>query len=278
MSIWEDVAVATPLEYPNKQSPTNAELALKRHAAKLGLTDHPRRIGPESSVQKSLTNVYSSTEHYNQHGSLSTPRSQEWFNEEKDSTVKRQRSSKSGCAACITSSPCQYITIGVFLGLLLSLAAIIPLLILWKTSGSGTSTSVSNSGTSSLSSSLISPGLKAYTAIDQCSTYFCDERLSFETNMTSTELALKITVQRTGNATYTNAFTNYNPILSFNCTDSSSYFECFFFLQSGQLPAGNYTAAVQFGLSNLNHTSGMDTYSISTKNICGTVATASGHF
>ncbi|UJR22669.1 hypothetical protein I4U23_025708 [Adineta vaga] len=280
MSVWDETS-SPSVGYHAQQSPTSAELALKQYTAKLGLTNNFRKVTPENGTQRTLTDIFSTTNH-------STPRlidsptspSQNWIRHDAEKTNRRRSSLKPGCLSCLTSLQCRYTTLGVFLGLLLSLLAIVPILILWKTSASGTSinASGSGSGTSSLSNSPVAPGLITYTGINSCNAYFCDEQLVFQTNMTTTELAVKITVPLTDNPTYANAYSSYFPTIDFNHTTDSSAIYYYFFIASGQLPPGNYSCSVQFNLVNTNHASSMDTYTISTKNICGNVASASGHF
>ncbi len=96
--------------------------------------------------------------------------------------------------------------------------------------------------------------------------------------MTTTELSLVVTVQRTENATYNNAYSNYSPTINSTYTISTTDIVYTFFIQTGQLPAGNYICAVQFLLPNVNHTTSDDSYSISITNICGNINSASGNF
>lgn len=114
--------------------------------------------------------------------------------------------------------------------------------------------------------------------IGQCDLFFCEETVNFVTNMTTATLLLVVTVQRTGNTTYHYAFSNYSPTINSTYTTSSTEIIYTFIIQTGQLPAGNYTCTVQFDLPNMKHTSSFDTYSITTTNICGNTASASGNF
>jgi hypothetical protein len=96
--------------------------------------------------------------------------------------------------------------------------------------------------------------------------------------MTSTALSLVITVQRTENATYWGDSNSYNTVINSTYTTSATEIVYTFFIESGQLPAGNYTCTVQFSLSGTNQTTSDDGYSIQTTNICGIINTASGNF
>ena len=97
--------------------------------------------------------------------------------------------------------------------------------------------------------------------------------------MTSIALSLVIRVQRTANATYHDTYNSYNSIINSTYTMTSTEIIYTFFIQGAQmLPAGNYTCNVQFDLSNDNHTTSIDVYSIETTSICGAINTASGSF
>lgn len=96
--------------------------------------------------------------------------------------------------------------------------------------------------------------------------------------MTLVALSLTITVQRIGNTTYHNAYTSYSPILNSTYTTTSSQIIYQFFIQTGVLPAGNQTCAVQFHLNNVNQTTSADTYSMTTTNLCGSTNSAPSHF
>jgi hypothetical protein len=97
----------------------------------------------------------------------------------------------------------------------------------------------------------------------------------FITNLTTAALSLVVTVQRTPNATYHGDYNTYPSII--NSTRTTEIIYTFVF-NNGQLPAGNYTGAVQFDLANVNHTRSSDTYSIKTTSICGNINTVSGNF
>ncbi|CAF4921352.1 unnamed protein product [Rotaria sp. Silwood1] len=167
-------------------------------------------------------------------------------------------------------------TLGVVLGLLMSLSVIIPIVIIWQTAGSKSSTTSSPS--SSTVAGLSSSSLIVSSEIGTCDSYFCENKLYFFSNMTITALSLVITVQRTANSTYSGAYSSYSPTINSinNITSSQIIYQ--FFIQTGQLPAGNYTCVGQYNLLNVNHATSADTYSISTTNICGMTSSATGNF
>ncbi|CAF1094520.1 unnamed protein product [Adineta steineri] len=167
---------------------------------------------------------------------------------------------------------CRFTAFGFILGLLLGLAALIPIIITWQTSVSQTDSTTAASTSVSTASFLT-----ASSYIYQCTNYFCDERVDFTTNSTSTALSLTITIQQTGTLTLQYAYCTSSSMTT-NCTTSTNSIVCTFFIQSGQLTAGSYECAVQLQLVNENHTTSPDTYSATATNICGIVSSASGNF
>jgi len=97
--------------------------------------------------------------------------------------------------------------------------------------------------------------------------------------MTITKLVLTITVQRTGNATYHDDYNSFsNKINSTYTQTSTEIVYDFFLIPNQELGPNSYTCNVQFDLSNANHTSSLDKYSIEITNICGITSSASGYF
>mgnify|MGYP006996222766 FL=1 len=96
--------------------------------------------------------------------------------------------------------------------------------------------------------------------------------------MTITKLVLTITVQRTGNATYHGDYNSDSKMTSTYTQMSTEIIYNFFLLPNQELTPNSYTCNVQFDLSNANHTSSLDKYSIEITNICGITSSASGYF
>lgn len=96
--------------------------------------------------------------------------------------------------------------------------------------------------------------------------------------MTITKLVLTITVQRTGNATYHDDYNSDSKMNSTYTQTSTEIVYNFFLLPNQELTPNSYTCNVQFDLSNTNHTSSLDKYSIEITNICGITSSASGYF
>lgn len=96
--------------------------------------------------------------------------------------------------------------------------------------------------------------------------------------MTITKLVLTVTVQRTGNATYKDAYPNHSYMNATYVQTNKEIIYSFFILPNQELQPNSYTCNVQFDLSNSNHTSSLDTYSIEITNKCGITSSTSGNF
>lgn len=97
--------------------------------------------------------------------------------------------------------------------------------------------------------------------------------------MTITALSLVMTIQRTGNTTYHNAYNSNNQIINSTYTTSATEIVYTFFIQGSQLLLANtYTCAAQFLLPDLNHTTSYDKYTVQITNICGITTSVSGNF
>ncbi|CAF1072414.1 unnamed protein product [Adineta steineri] len=271
MSVWDEQNISSS-ENLNKNVPTNSQSALTYYASKLGLKNNFRQVTPVVSLQRRLTNVFSPKDTPATFTNSPIVRSEEWPNDEYIRSNRTRRSSQ--WKSYTTSVRCRFTAFGFILGLLLGLAALIPIIIMWQTSASQT-----NSNTAVSSSVSATSFLTASIFFDSCSIYYCAEGVNFTTNMTLTALSLTITIQLTENPTLQGPYDTINPsIMSSNCTTSTNSIVCTFLIQGVQLPAGSYGCAVKLDLPSVNRITSADTYSVTATNTCGTVSSASGSF
>jgi hypothetical protein len=84
-------------------------------------------------------------------------------------------------------------------------------------------------------------------------------------------------VQQTENTTYDNAYSTHNTVIQSIYTTSATQIIYYFFIASGQLPAGSHVCAALF-YPGINHTTSDDQYSVQVTDICGVVSSLSGNF